>query len=227
MNQYNERWTREKFLEYRKLKRNGFTHKQLVEHFGDDIYESGMFNKNGHILPYWYFVKINEEININPEYVPYKVKRNSSKYISNEYDYIISFGSNLNDYILCLMFYPINNVVTYNIVFTTKLQWDEYNNKLTDFSTKGNITDDEFKILSDIIGRTTNLNDVFPIFKKISYIIIDFYNRTLKGCKLSLGDTNDKRKIDFYRDIIKNSFDNITEEETIVDDEKYYIYKIN
>ena len=38
--------TREKFLEYRKLKKSGYTHDMLKEHFGDDIYHSGIYNRN-------------------------------------------------------------------------------------------------------------------------------------------------------------------------------------
>ncbi len=30
MNEYNDRWTREKFVEYRKLKKSGYTEKMLV-----------------------------------------------------------------------------------------------------------------------------------------------------------------------------------------------------
>lgn len=63
MNEYNERWTREKFLEYRKLKRSGYTHEMLIEHFGDDIDYSGLYNKNAHIIPYWYLVKCIENLN--------------------------------------------------------------------------------------------------------------------------------------------------------------------
>ena len=51
VNLYNEIWTREKFLEYRKLKREGYSHEMLKEHFGDDIYQSGLYNKNSSILP--------------------------------------------------------------------------------------------------------------------------------------------------------------------------------
>ena len=35
--EYNEKWTRDKFIEYRKLKRSGYTDKMLIEHFGEDI----------------------------------------------------------------------------------------------------------------------------------------------------------------------------------------------
>ena len=33
MNEYNERWTREMFIEYRKLKRSGYSHQMLKEHY--------------------------------------------------------------------------------------------------------------------------------------------------------------------------------------------------
>ena len=57
MNDYNERWSKEKSIEYRKLKRQGYTDKMLKEHFGEDIYYSGMYNKNAHIIPYDYFTQ--------------------------------------------------------------------------------------------------------------------------------------------------------------------------
>ncbi len=63
MNEYNERWTREKFLEYRKLKRSVYTHEMLIEHFGDDIDYSGLYNRNAQKIPYWYIVKCIENIN--------------------------------------------------------------------------------------------------------------------------------------------------------------------
>lgn len=40
--EYNERWDKKKFTEYRKLKRSGYTDKMLMEHFGEDIYYSGI-----------------------------------------------------------------------------------------------------------------------------------------------------------------------------------------
>jgi len=62
MNIYNERWTREKFLEYRKLKRSGYSHNMLKEHFGEDIYHSGLYNKNASIIPYDYFIKLFDNV---------------------------------------------------------------------------------------------------------------------------------------------------------------------
>ena len=59
--EYNERWTREKFVEYRKLKRSGYTHQQLKEHFGDDIWYSDLYNKNANIMP-WLQNLVNKDI---------------------------------------------------------------------------------------------------------------------------------------------------------------------
>ncbi len=71
MNIYNEKWTREKFIEYRKLKRSGYTHQMLIDHFGEDIYHSGLYSKNASMIPYDYFTKYFEnkinEIKINPD----------------------------------------------------------------------------------------------------------------------------------------------------------------
>ena len=131
MNQYNDRWTKEKFLEYRRLKRSGYSHEMLKEHFGEDIYESGMYNRNGSSLPsillYGNFIN---EIKISPEETDYDYIPRLSSFIKGKSDYIITFNSNNITYIICLMFFPINGIETYNVVFTTEDQWNEYNNRL-------------------------------------------------------------------------------------------------
>jgi hypothetical protein len=50
MNVYNDIWTRAKFIEYRKLKRNGYSDQRLIEHFGDDIWYYGLYNKNSNVI---------------------------------------------------------------------------------------------------------------------------------------------------------------------------------
>jgi hypothetical protein len=150
-----------------------------------------------------------------------------SSFIKNKTDYIITFNSNDIPYIICFMFFPINDIITYNIVFTTDDQWREYNFKLRIFFQKGFPTDDEFDILDNIISKETNLNDLFPIFRKLSWILLDFYNKHLKNEFLSIGETKNKKKINFYRNIIKNSFVDISEDETMFNGNKYYIYKNN
>lgn len=231
MNEYNDKWTRDKFIEYRKLKRSGYSHDMLKEYFGEDIYESGLYNKNAHVIPFDYYLKYKEhelnEIKLTPEYVDYWAIAKSSVFIKEKTDYLISFESNDVHYVICLMIFPINDIDTYNIVFTTKDQWDEYEFNLRKFFKKGFPSEEEFEILNQIISRETKLNDLFPIFRKIYWILLDFYNEHLKNNLLSIGDTDNKKKINLYRNIIKDSFTNITENETIFNNNRYYIYKIN
>jgi len=228
MNEYNERWTKEKFIEYKKLRRSGYTHEMLKEYFGEDIYYSGIYNKNGASLPnILKFGKFINEIKITSESADYNYITQPSNFIKNKTDYIISFFSNDLPYIISLVYFPINDINTYNVVFTTRDQWNNYEFKLRNFLKKGNLTEEEFNILDKIIGEETKLNDLFPIFRKLSWILLDFYDKNLKGELLSIGDTENKKKIKLYRNVIKDSFDNMTEKETIVSGNKYYIYKIN
>lgn len=227
MNNYNERWTKEKHREYCDLKRVGYTNEMLKKHFGDDIYESGIYNRNGASLPnILKFGKFINEIKISPEGADYNFIKQVSIFIKNKSDYIISFYCNDIPYIISIIYYPIKEKETYNVVFTTRDQWNEYEYKLRNFLKKGKLTEEEFEILDNIIGKETNKNNIFPIFRKISWILLDFYKNNLNGYLLSIGDTNNKKKIKFYRNIIKDSFKNIIETEEYINTNKYYIYKI-
>lgn len=229
MNNYNEKWTREKYLEYRKLKKSGYTEKMLVEHFGDDIYQ-GFFNRNGSNLPKIYLYKnfINE-IKISPEKTHYDSLPQLSKFYKNKTDYILTFNSNNISYIIYLMYFKINDIGTYNIIFTTSDQWIEYIKKYNKFFENGKISEDEFKILDGIIGKETKFGNLFPVLKKLSFVLLDFYNSHLSGVILSIGETGNEIKIKLYRNIIENSFKNIKEKEIIDnnDGNKYYLYVHN
>lgn len=217
MNKYNERWTREKFLEYRKLKRTGYTDKMLIEHFGEDIWESDLYNKNSST-----FLKKFNEIKINPIKSPYIYYNRGNDFIENKVDHICEFISNEIPYVIIFLYLEINNIETYNIIFTTKEQYEKYLNKIEYFRTIQQFDIDELK---DILEEQIDSINIFSLFKRLSYIIFDYYNNHLKDIKLSIGDTNDKKKINFYRDIIKNSFENIKEEIEVYN-EIYYIYTI-
>lgn len=221
---YNERWTREKFIEYRKLKRNGYSHDQLKEYFGDDIYESGLYNKNANLMPW---IKFINEIKINPLEIPYSFWNRKSIFFNDEFDHFTEIESDNVKYILELMYFEINNIPTYNVIFTTKEQYELYDKKINQYIKKGYITNDEFDKLKNIFETETNLNDIYGIMKRISFVIFDLYNTKIKGNYLSIGETDNIKKIKLYRNIIKDSFENITEDETLdKDGNKYYIYKI-
>lgn len=219
-----KKWSKEKQKEYRKLKREGKTKSQLKEHFGDDIYYSGMFNRVSNILPWHLFT----EIKINPVETPYSYWNRNSNFYSNKIDYLAEFISKGVKYILYLMYYEVNKIPTYNVIFTTKDQYDEYIIKFEEFIQKGYITEEEREILKDILEKETNLNDVFGLTKRLSFVIFDLYQKKIDGFVLSIGETDNPTKIRFYRDIIKNSFQNIEEKEKTDNvGNKYYLYEIN
>ena len=222
--EYNERWTKDKFIEYRRLKRSGWIDKMLIEHFGEDIYQSGMYNRKSTIMPWLEFIT---EITIAPEYTDYTFSKKLSDIYKGKFDYIIRFQNNGVDYIISLFYYIIDNVETYNVLLTTEEQWNEYEKKLNSIRYKGYITDDERNELVNIVEKETGLNHLYPVMKKISYILFDIFEKELDDSILSLGETKNMVKINLYRNIIKNSFSNIEEiGEKLDDGNKYYLYKI-
>ncbi len=225
MNEYNEKWTKEKFIEYRKLKRNGYSHEMLKEHFGEDIYHSGLYNKKSSIMPWLQFIT---EISITPEYTNYNSSKEISDIYVDKFDYIIDFDDNGIKYIISLFYYIIEGIETYNILFTTENQWKDYKLKLDSIRKKGYITDDERNELVGIVEKETGFNKLYPVMKKASYILFDIIENKLGNVIISLGETKNIVKINLYRNIIKNSFSNVNEIGEKFDEagNKYYIYKI-
>jgi hypothetical protein len=222
MNQYNDRWTRDKYLEYRTLKRNGYTHKMLKEHFGDDIYYSGIYNKNGSkklsILDNYI-----KEIKITPIENSYKLWVDNNLFYRNKFDYFIEFNSkNNNKYVLWFNYNQIGNIETYDISFTIYDVFNDVFNGLKNVLKNRKLTSDDISILKNIYENETNLKELYDIMKRLSFIIFDVYDKHLIGKLLSIGDTDNKVKIKMYRNIIKDSFHDIEEEYM----DGYFIYKI-
>lgn len=224
MNNYNERWTKEKFIEYRKLKREGYTDKMLKEHFGEDIYYSGLYNRNSTIMPWLEFIT---EIKITPEKTNYNISERKSDIYPNKLDYVASFENEEVCYIISLFYYVISGIETYNVLLTTKNQWDSYLNKLELIRSKGYITDVERDELVNIVEKETGFNQLYSVMKKISYILFDFFKDHSETI-ISIGVTKNLVKINLYRNIIKSSFKNIEEMGEKLDDvgNKYYLYKL-
>lgn len=222
---FNERWTIEKHQEYWDLKRKGYTKEMLKDHFGDDIYESGMYNRKSSIMPWLDFIT---EIIVTPEYVDYNISKMSSDIYKNKLDYIIKFEDNEVEYIIHLFYYIIDDLETYNILLTTKEQWIEYKRKLYEIRHKGYVTTVENIELVNIVEKETGLNRLYKIIKKISYILLDFSkNENIKI--FSIGETDNLVKINLYRNIIKSSFNDVEELGIKLDDsgKNHFIYKIS
>ncbi len=213
MGYYNERWTKEKFIEYKKLKRKGYTSEMLKEYFEEDIYHSGLYNKKSTILPFLDFIT---EIKITPEKTDYNISERRSDIYPNKSDYIISFENEGVYYVISLFYYIISDIETYNLLLTTKKQWNDYLNKLESIRHE----------LVNIVEKETGLNQLYSIMKKVSYIIFDFY-KDHPEIIISIGETDNPVKISFYRNIIKNSFDDIEDMGDRLDhfENKYYLYK--
>jgi hypothetical protein len=222
--EYNDIWTKEKYKEYRRLKRSGYSDKMLMEHFGDDIYHSGIYRKGASKFGIIKYINFINEIKINPEQVDYRYQKQPSLFFINRSDYIISFYSNENPYIIALLYFPVGDIETYHIVFTTRDQWNDYEYNCKNFLKKGLPTEDEFELLDDIISKETKLNELYPLFRKISWIVKDFYNTELKNAIFSIGETKNVKKINFYRNIIKDSFKDMVEKICTYEDNKYYLY---
>lgn len=179
-----------------------------------------------------YIIKKTNESIIN-KFMPiqYTIDKKYSFFYNFKNDYILHFNVNHVDYVIILFYYIDNNIISYNIAFTTKKQYDDYLNKLEDFLENNeiyDITEDLYNELKTILEKETKLNNQDKILNAISYIIVDFYKNNLnKNTIFSIGQTKDYRKIDWYRFIIKNSFDNVTEMEKIDNNgDKIYYYKL-
>ena len=215
-------WSKEKHKEYRKLKRSGYSDKELKEYFGDDIYESGLYNKKSNILRFLDY-KINE-IKIEPGETEYTLKKQKSITFKDKSDIIIEFNVKDHDYILILFYIFSNGIESYEIVFTTKNQYDEYIKEYNNIlSIPGNhFSVDEQKLLSSIIEKETNYNEIIPLIKSISFILFDIHDSFNLFHVFSISETEKPMKIKLYRNIIKDSFANVDEEKI---DNTYY-YKI-
>lgn len=217
-------WSKEKHKEYWNLKRKGYKREQLFEHFGDDIYESGMYSRNSNIIPWLQFIT---EITITPEYTEYNLSKIKSDIYIDKNDYIIDFLHKDIKYIICLFFYIVGDIETYNILLATEYQWINYKNKLKEFGYKGYITDQERNELIHIVEKETGYDQLFPIMKKTSFILLDVLKHNLNGCVISIGETTNLAKINLYRNIIKNSFPNIIDLGIKIENEaKYYLYRL-
>lgn len=168
------------------------------------------------------------EITITPEFTDYTFSKKLSDIYKDKFDYIIKFQNNEVYYIISLFYYIIDSIETLNVLLTTEIQWIEYEKKLNDIRHKGYITDEERNELVNILEKETGLNHLYPVMKKISYILFDIFEKDLGNSIISLGETKNLVNINLYRNIIKNSFSNIQELGEKLDDvgNKYYLYKI-
>jgi hypothetical protein len=133
-----------------------------------------------------------------------------------------------------MFYYKCKGIDSLNLLFTTEEQYKKYEKRYNEIlKTKKDepLSPEEHKELSDIVEGQTKFNELFPVMNAISYIILDFYEKVLKirllSIKFSITETDNLKKINMYRNIIKDSFKNVKESDDIDEEGKrIYYYKI-
>jgi len=220
--EFNKIWTKEKNDLLRQFIKEHKSVDFIIDYFGDDLkHHPKKKYSYSKIMPFEYFSKygFTNEIKITPEYTSYKVLRVDNIFYNNRTDYEIYFTLNQHDYVLLFLFYIVDGIDTYNMVITTKKQYEEYKKQLE----SGNRNYEELK---GIIEKETGYEELIPLMKKIGYIVLDFCNN-INIKVLSIGETDREVKINLYRNIIKDSFKDIKETMEIDNfGNRYYIYTL-
>jgi len=226
--EFNNYWTKEINNLYHKMIKENTSMQDIIDYFGYDLlnyHPNKKFHRDGKIYPFKEFLN---EIKIIPGETQYTVVTKESEMFKQGKDYFLSFNVKGVDYIIILFYYIVNDIKSFNILFTTKKQYDDYikfkgNKKYSDF------TLEEFIHITKILERETNYGDIIKIMKSLSFILINF-NKILKyyyDIPYSICQTNKPVKIRLYRNIIKKSFENLIETEDIMSNgNKIYYYYV-
>jgi len=229
--EFNDKWTKEVNDEYRKMICEHKSTDEILKYFGDLMKYNPKHKYSGDLLTYERFMLTVNEIKFHPNYINYGFNYFPSKRFKNKDDIYCFFNINNTDYILILEYLIENNSsfknkVVYNIFFTTKEQYDIFDNISKDLS--ANDIEKKFLELQNIVEKTTNKRDIIKIFNSLSYILLKMSDR-IKKCIYMISETDDIRKFNFYKKSIEDSFDNF---ELTIDISKFlpgkksYYYKI-
>jgi hypothetical protein len=145
----------------------------------------------------------------------FQVDFEKSKQFTNDFNYYYKFQTNSgNRYIVDFIYLkdkigPFPNQDIYNLSFTL-----EENHNLLNYKDYEN---------------PSMLEEQHELIKRIIFIVKDFYNKFGNKCIFLIGETEDKRKIKWYRNLINDSFNNVIETEGVssyTNGMKGYYFKI-
>lgn len=222
---FNKFWTKEDNFLYRKLIKEGKDDNYIKDYFSMDklfYHPTKKYTKGKSASIPTFKIKINDfsgfinEIKYTELKTDFIIDWEKSKIFTDEFNYNYIFQTNSgNKYIIEFIYIkdtigPFPNKNIYNISFTllTNRNLDNY----IEYEQK------------------TYLNEQHELMKRIIFIFNDFNNRFGNNCIYLLGETEDIKKINWYRNLIKNSFDNITEMEGVssfTNGLSAYYFKIN
>jgi len=207
---FNQFWTKEVNDKYRQLIKERKTYDEIVKELGDAInyHPDGKFK---HSIPrYSEFENLVNEIKFNPKYISYFVNPIESPRYKNLTDFEYHFTINNTDYVLLLETIfdnvpELKNYKMYNVAFTTEEQYRKYIIYLDRFIRNNDV---RFSELRNIFERETNKGDIIKIFNAISYILSKEIEKMSKPVVLIIDETENKKKINFYKKSIEDSFKN-------------------
>ena len=205
--EFNKNWKKEDNDILRALIKEGkspefireyFTNDKLFYHPGKKYYQSGKSSAiptfKNKIEDFTGFINEIRYEELKTEFI---VNFQKSNHFANEFDYNYKFQTNSgNRYVVDFIYLkdnigPYGQIDIYNISFTI-----EKNRNMSNYKD---------------YEKETGLNEEHEIIKRLIFIFINFNHRFGSGCIYMLGETEDRRKINWYRQLIKDSFDNIKE----------------
>jgi len=155
------------------------------------------------------------EIKYNEIKTDFHINVKISQHFEKQFNYIYTFQTNSGNRYIVDFVYLKDNIGTYknrdiyNISFTLEKNRNLSNSK-------------DYEKLSF-------LKEEHEIIKRIIFIFKDFNDKFGEDCIYLVGETEDKRKINWYRNLIQDSFDDIKETEDVssfTNGMKAYYYEI-
>jgi hypothetical protein len=205
--EFNINWTKEDNDKLRSFIKEGKSPEFIRNHFGNDklfYHPSKKYHQSGKssAIPTFKnkiedFTGFINEIKYEELKTDFIVDFEKSKYFENKFNYIYKFKTNSgNRYVvdfICLNDNtgPYPNKDIYNVSFTI-----EDNRNLSNYKD---------------YEKQTNLNESHEIIKRLIFIFRNFDEKFNKEHIYLLGETEDKRKINWYRKLIKDSFIDVKE----------------
>ena len=221
---FDSNWTKEDNDQYRSLIKEHKSIKEIISIMGLEKLKykpNGSFSYGGVLKNFGDFLT---EIKYTEKWTEISLSIHKSKYFNGD-NYEFYFKTeNENEYVFEFVYYmekvgPFIGSNLYNLSFTTKRQ-----KELSD-----KIKDD--KIRTNVYEEITDLKETHEIFKRLIYLFKHFhiyYGKRQKAIYV-IGETSNPQKINYYKDSIKSSFDDVIEtkgESSINLGDPVYYYQI-
>lgn len=205
--EFNRNWTKDDNNRLRLLLKEGHSPEFIRNHFGNDklfYHPSKKYHISGKSSPIPVFRdKIGDftgfinEIKYEELRTDFTVDFEKSSHFNGEFNYVYRFQTNSGARYVVDFIYLIDTIGPY-------IDKSIYNISFTKEENRNMSNHEDYE-------KQTNLKEGHEIIKRIIFVFKNFNEKFGNGCIYLLGDTEDKRKINWYRQLIKDSFDNTKE----------------